>query len=149
LPTLDLGVELQINGSMGGRVTWLTPGSACLWCQSILDPQRVRAEQLPEVALDDQVARGYIQGLDEPARAVVSINGAIASLPVTEVLARVTGFAGPASRPSVLVYRLADGVVRRISAVSNPTCPTCSATGQLGLGELGVAPWTLKSGSRT
>lgn len=142
IPVLDLGVELQAGGAMGGRATWLTPGSACLWCCKVLDPQRVRAEQLPRETLAHEVKRGYVEGLDEHAAAVVSINGVVASLAVTEILARTTGFTGPQSRPSVLMYRLADGDVRRISALPNPTCPTCSTTGQLGLADLASPPWT-------
>jgi molybdopterin/thiamine biosynthesis adenylyltransferase len=141
VPVLDLGVELQAGGSMGGRITWLAPGSACLWCRGVLDGQRVRAEQLPREALVDEVARGYLPDLDEPAPAVVSINGVVASLAVTELLARVTGFTGREARASQLMYRLADGAVRRTSDVADPRCPTCSASGQLGLGDLGTSPW--------
>lgn len=137
IPVLDLGVELQTSGAMGGRVTWLTPGVACLWCQQILNGERVRAEQLPLSARANELARGYIQGLDEPAPAVVSINGVVASLAVTELLARTTGFAGPGRRPSTLMYRLANGDVRRISASADPGCPTCASEGQLGLGVSG------------
>ena len=142
VPVLDLGVELQTAGAMGGRVTWLAPGSACLWCLRILDPQRVRAEQLPREAAKEEIARGYIQDLDEPAPAVVSINGAVASIAVTELLARTTEFTGSRPRPSQLMYRLADGVVRRTSPPPSEACPTCSPAGQLGLADLGVAPWT-------
>ncbi len=142
VPVLDLGVELQTSGAMGGRATWLTPGTACLWCQQILHPNRVRAEQLPPDTRVDELARGYIEGLDEPAPAVVSINGVVASLAITELLARTTGFAGSDPRPNVLMYRISDGVVRRSSVMPNPACPTCSPLGQLGLGDLGTAPWT-------
>jgi molybdopterin/thiamine biosynthesis adenylyltransferase len=144
VPVLDLGVELQMSGAMGGRVTWLAPGVACLWCQQILNARRVRAEQLPAETHTNELARGYIEGFDEPAPAVVSINGVVASLAVTELLARTTGFAGSNPRPNVLMYRISDGVVRRSSAMPNPTCPTCSPLGQLGLGDLGTAPWTLE-----
>jgi len=142
VPVLDLGVELQTAGAMGGRVTWLAPGAACLWCLRVLDPQRVRAEQLPRAAARQEIVRGYIQDLDEPAPAVVSINGAIASIAVTELLARTTEFTGSQPRPSQLMYRLADGVVRRTSPPPSETCPTCSPAGQLGLADLGAAPWT-------
>jgi molybdopterin-synthase adenylyltransferase len=142
VPVIDLGVELQTAGAMGGRVTWLAPGSACLWCLKILDSQRVRAEQLPRQAAAVEISRGYIQDLDEPAPAVVSINGAIASIAVTELLARTTNFAGSETRASQLMYRLSDGVVRRTSPAPSQACPTCSSTGQLGLADLGVAPWT-------
>jgi molybdopterin-synthase adenylyltransferase len=142
VPVLDLGVELQTSGAMGGRVTWLAPGTPCLWCQQILNAERVRVEQLPPQTRAAEVARGYIEGMDDPTPAVVSINGVVASLAVTELLARITGFAGADPRPNVLMYRLADGVVRRSSLMPNPNCPSCSPLGQLGLGDLGMPPWT-------
>jgi molybdopterin/thiamine biosynthesis adenylyltransferase len=141
IPVLDLGVELQAEGAMGGRVTWLSPGCPCLWCLKILDPQRVRAEQLPRQIAEQEISRGYLRGLDEPAPAVISINGAIASIAVTEVLARITDFAGLEPRASQLMYRLSDGAVRRTSAAPRERCPTCSIAGQLGLADLGVDPW--------
>jgi molybdopterin/thiamine biosynthesis adenylyltransferase len=141
LPVLDLGVELQATGAMGGRVAWLAPGRACMWCMDILDPERVRVEQLPASVRDDEAARGYIQGLDEPAPAVISINGVIASLGLTELLARTTGFAGSEPRSSLLLYRLADGTVRRTSPSPRPECPTCTASGLLGAGDLSAVPW--------
>ena len=58
VPVLDLGVELQSGQSDGGRVTWLAPGVACLWCQEILSVERVRAEQLSPSARGDELVRG-------------------------------------------------------------------------------------------
>lgn len=140
-PVMDLGVELQSTGAMGGRAAWLAPGGACLWCMGVLDGERVRIEQLPPGLRADEETRGYIQGLDEPAPAVVSINGVVASLGVTEVLARLTGFAGRDSRSTLLLYRLVDGAVRRTSPQPRPGCPTCSASGLLGVGDLAIPPW--------
>lgn len=142
IPVIDLGVELQHGGASGGRVTWLAPGSPCLWCLGILDADRVRVEQLPKATYRAEVQRGYVEGLDDPAPAVISINGVIASLGVTELLARTTGFAGDAARPTLLMYKLRDGVVRRTSATPSNWCPTCSAKGVLGVGDLGSPPWT-------
>jgi molybdopterin-synthase adenylyltransferase len=136
LPVLDLGVELQLSGSMGGRIAWLNPGSACLWCLNILDAERVRIEQLPAATREQEIAHGYIRGLDSPEPAVVSINGVVASLAITEILARATAFAGSEPRPALLMYRIAEGTVRRSSPAANPACPTCSPQGQLGLGDL-------------
>lgn len=148
VPVLDLGVELQAAGAMGGRVTWLAPGSPCLWCLKILDSRRVRAEQLPPQIAEEEISRGYLRGLDEPAPAVVSINGTIASIAVTEFLARVTGFAGPEPRASQLMYRLSDGVVRRTLTAPGEGCPTCSVSGQLGLADLGIPPWAATRAAR-
>lgn len=141
VPVIDLGVELQLGGAMGGRLTWLTPERPCLWCLGVLDAQRVRAEQLPSNIRREEVARGYIPGMDEPTPAVVSINGVVASLGVTELLAFVTGFAGEGQRPGMLMYRVTEGVVRRTSASADVDCTTCSPSGYLGAGDLAPAPW--------
>jgi molybdopterin/thiamine biosynthesis adenylyltransferase len=143
LPVLDLGVEVQPGAAIGGRVAWLAPGGACLWCMGILDPERVRVEQLPAATAAAERRRGYIAGLDEPAPAVVSINGVIASLALTELLTRLTGFAGDRPRPDLLLYRLAAGDVRRSSPEPRPGCPTCSASGAFGAGDLASPPWTV------
>jgi molybdopterin-synthase adenylyltransferase len=141
VPVLDLGVELQHGGAMGGRVAWLAPGTPCLWCLNVLNAARVRAEQLPPDVAKAELVRGYISGIDEPAPAVVSLNGVVASLGVTELLARATGFAGGEARATMLLYRVADGVVRRIRPEAKAGCPTCSGAGILGAGELASAPW--------
>jgi molybdopterin/thiamine biosynthesis adenylyltransferase len=141
VPVIDLGVELQQRGAIGGRVAWLGPGAACLWCLNILNAERVRIEQLPKGTADAERARGYIEGVDEPAPAVVSMNGVVASLAVTELLARITGFAGSDPRPNLLLYRAADGVVRRTSPPAKNGCLTCSTSGQLGAGDLAGPPW--------
>lgn len=141
VPVLDLGVELQPGGAMGGRVSWLAPGSACLWCAGILDAAQVRAEQLPPELAAAERDRGYIAGVEEPAPAVVSINGVIASVAVTELLARWTGFAGAKARADLLLYRLGDGSLRRISPNPSPGCPTCGPAGLIGSGDLAAPPW--------
>jgi molybdopterin/thiamine biosynthesis adenylyltransferase len=141
VPVLDLGVELQHHGAMGGRVSWLAPGAPCLWCLNVLDADRVRAEQLPAGVAEVELNRGYISGIDEPAPAVVSLNGVIASLGVSELLARTTGFAGSDARANLLMYRVADGSVRRISPEARAQCPTCSVSGILGAGDLANTPW--------
>jgi molybdopterin/thiamine biosynthesis adenylyltransferase len=141
VPVLDLGVEIQRSGSMGGRVVWLAPGQACLWCMGILDPERIRIEQLPSETLTDEIARGYVEGLGEPAPAVVSINGVVASIAVTELLARVTSFAGTAARSNLFLYRVSENTVRRSSPLPLESCLTCSSQGILGSGQLASFPW--------
>lgn len=141
VPVLDTGVELQANGAMGGRVTWLRPGLPCLWCRGILDPERVRVEQLPDSVRAAEVGAGYVTGMTVPQPAVVSINGVIASLAVTELLAWVTGF-GSNDRASMLVYRLIDGTVRRVGGEPKAACAVCSVDGMLGRGDLGDPVWS-------
>jgi molybdopterin-synthase adenylyltransferase len=138
VPVVDLGVELQATGAMGGRVTVIGPGETCLWCLGVLDEVRIRAEQMPHELRGAQRPLGYIPDLDVPAPAVVSINGVIASLAVTEILERIVGLRAAGSAPSMLVYRLADGTVRRIAPVSGG-CGFCSGR-VVGAGDDAILP---------
>lgn len=135
LPVLDLGVQIHPGKSSGGRATWLLPNSPCEWCRGILDPEVVRAEQLPAHLREIQLERGYITGLPTAQPAVVSVNGVVASLGVTELVARCTTALG-GQRGDMLVYRLEDGTVRRVGGVPQPDCVTCSPSGNLGAGDL-------------
>jgi molybdopterin/thiamine biosynthesis adenylyltransferase len=139
IPVIDLGVELQAEGSMGGRVTIAGPDTGCLWCTGVIDERRLRAEQSPPALREAQRALGYVPDLDVPEPSVVSINGVVASLAVTEVLDRLVHFR-PASAvpPSMLVYRLADGTVRRIAAQSG-RCSFCSGA-NIGAGDAATLP---------
>lgn len=134
LPVLDLGVELQLGGSMGGRVTALGPDGGCLWCWGILSAEQVRAEQMPLELRAEYVGRGYVTDLAVEQPAVVSLNGVVASLAVTEMLRRVTGMGGAEGAADLLLYRLADGTVRRAGSPARQ-CLTCAGPGA-GAGEL-------------
>jgi hypothetical protein len=92
----------------------LGPDANCLWCIGVIDEARLRAEQLPPEQAATQRGFGYIPDLDIPAPSVVSINGVVASLAVTELVARVVGLRSSAHDPSTLLYRLSDGTVRRV-----------------------------------
>ena len=138
LPVLDLGVELQLGGSMGGRVTVLGPDAGCLWCWGILSAERLRAEQLPQDLRAEYVGTGYVTDLAVEQPAVVSLNGVVASLAVTEMLRRVTGMGGADGAADLLLYRLSDGTVRR-AASPGRTCPTCAGS-STGAGDLAELP---------
>ncbi len=138
VPVIDLGVELRATGGVGGRVTVLGPGEGCLWCLGILAETRVRAEQLGPEERRAQYGAGYVPDVDVPEPAVVSINGVVASLAVTEFLDRVTGFRGVGDPPGMLLYRLLDGTVRRAS-VQGRSCPACAGVTR-GAGELAALP---------
>lgn len=145
VPVVDMGVELQASGTMGGRVSWLTPDTGCLWCRGVLNAEAIRVEQMPAPERSAQAKRGYIPDADVPVPAVISVNGAVASLAVTEFLARWTGFAGTGRRASELAYRLSDGTVRRCEVHARATCPTCGPDGPLGAGSLAPPPWRQRS----
>lgn len=142
IPVIDLGVELQAAGSMGGRVTIAGPGDNCLWCIGVIGEERLRAEQMPPDLRATEQRLGYVPDLDVPAPAVVSINGVVASLAVSEILDRLVHLRdGTQGRPSMLLYRLADGTVRRVGPRSG-RCGFCTGAG-VGVGDLGRLPTRL------
>lgn len=95
LPLFDLATDVDPSTSpvtFGGRVVLCT-GNGCLVCLDVLDPHVLaRASQ----TADQKTAHERIYGIERTALdgtgpMVVSINGTVASLAVTEFIAFVTG----------------------------------------------------------
>lgn len=96
IPYVDCGVGINVlEGGMaeaGGRVVVWTPGRPCLLCSKEINP-RIAAEELEsQQEVEYRKQHGYVAGANLPEPAVISLNGTIASLAVTEFLALVTGF---------------------------------------------------------
>lgn len=87
----------------GGRVVF-SDGTHCLSCLDLLDQdQMARDNMSPEQRIADTRIYGVDRdALDGTGPAVVSINGVVASLAVTEFMRLVTGIREPATH---LVYR--------------------------------------------
>ena len=88
IPLVDMGVVIVARAPeithAYGRVQLLAPGKPCFTCSGLLNPEQVRRDMLSEV---ERKADPYIVGQAEPAPAVMSINGTVASLSVTMALA--------------------------------------------------------------
>lgn len=85
LPVIDIGVK--VGTSLTGAVTGmpadlrvLMPDAGCLWCTGVLDPSRIRAENLPANERDREVREGYIQAVDDPQPSLAPLNWFAASL---------------------------------------------------------------------
>jgi molybdopterin/thiamine biosynthesis adenylyltransferase len=95
VPLIDCGVEIEVEGQQilqaGGRMNLVLSGGPCLACMEQIDlgEARMTLSQPEEIHRARQM--GYIQGDDEPSPSVVSLNGVVASLAVTEFLNLVTG----------------------------------------------------------
>lgn len=99
IPYLDIGTEISVrDGAVeeaGGRVNLILPEGPCLNCMGQIDREEARIALSSDVELQGARERGYITGYDEPSAAVVSLNGTVASLAVTEFLNLVTGLRAP------------------------------------------------------
>jgi molybdopterin-synthase adenylyltransferase len=133
VPYIDTGVTIvAAKGHVAhiyGRVQLLSPGLACFACDGLLDANEVRRDMM--TAFERQ-ADPYIQGEREPAPAVMSLNGTVASLAVTMLLAVVTGV--PIVSRHIL-YNALGSTMRPVRAQQNADCYVCSRSGSFARGD--------------
>jgi molybdopterin-synthase adenylyltransferase len=140
VPVIDVGSRIvakegRILGA-AGRVTLLAPTLPCLWCGFHLDAARIRAETLEAGERAKLQAEGYIEGVDEPAPSVISLNSTVASLAVTLLIGMLTPFGAVPQESGEQIYDAVDGTVFRVTAARNPDCHVCGNRGVTGLGDL-------------
>lgn len=110
VPVIDMGSAFRVDDkgrvmSQGGKVAIIGPGRPCLWCWGDLDPDRIRAETLPEDERRELAAEGYIEGAAAPQPAVIAFNAELAAAAVIEAMRLVTGFAGNSTRLTHAAFR--------------------------------------------
>jgi hypothetical protein len=117
MPYIDVGVRLDADGAGGiraisGAVHFLQPGRSSLLSRGVYDMERVVAEGLKRTnpaLYAEQLAEGYLRGVDEDRPAVIPVNSFFASLAVQELLARLHPFRyQPNSRYAYLGGSLCD-----------------------------------------
>lgn len=133
IPCIDMGSTITAQGQsvtgIFGRVQMLSPGYGCFTCGGLLNPEEVRRDMMnaAERRLDP-----YIQGGQEPAPAVISINGTVASLAITIFLSVVTGIP---SRGRNLLYDAIKGTLRAVRVPPQDNCYICSRSGTFARGD--------------
>lgn len=101
IPYFDLGVRLEARPKNGGSIQvreicgtvhYLQPGRSSLMSRGLVSMDAVDAELLRKydpAAYEQEVADGYIRGIQENRPAVISVNMFLASLAVNDFLARL------------------------------------------------------------
>ena len=137
-PVIDMGVLLT-SGTEGtlegihGRITVLTPGTACLLCRGRVDLARAAAEaQAPEEHRRLE-AEGYAPALGDVEPAVVTFTTMTAALAVSELLERLVGY-GASPRPSEVLLRGHDREISTNTALPTPGHYCHPSSGKLGRG---------------
>ncbi len=132
IPCVDVGSTIVVRNArvdgVHGRVQLLAPGLACFTCGNLLDPNQVRKDMMSPF---ERNADPYISGVHEPAPAVMSLNGIVASLGVSMMLAVITGF--PMSGRHLLYDGLRPGL-RSVEVRPDPSCYICSRSGAFARG---------------
>jgi molybdopterin/thiamine biosynthesis adenylyltransferase len=142
VPLVDMGVRLDARAgsviAVGGRVTLVGAGLACLRCSNHIDPSRVRAESLPRAEREALAREGYVQGSADPEPAVISLNSTIAGLAVTAGLGLFVNMVG--GRPLLdLAYDATRATMFSVKPRHDSACDICSESdGVRGLGDLQV-----------
>ena len=124
-PYFDLASDVPEPNRYGGHVVFVTGDNGCLHCRELLDDTEVRRYFSTEEILDNEDAvYGISRGsLDETGPSVVSLNGVVASLGVTEFIAAVTGIRQPNGH---LNYRGDRGTVGRREFKHTSDCYYCN-----------------------
>jgi molybdopterin/thiamine biosynthesis adenylyltransferase len=93
----------------GGRVVVSVPGDFCLMCASELDTEAAKVDLESAPVRSARAAHGYGIGQAAVAPSVVSLNGVIANIAVTEFMAKVTGLRSPITKST---YKGMRGIVQ-------------------------------------
>lgn len=133
-PYFDMATEIYPEGTdtYGGRVTSVLDGNGCLVCHGRLDLNEASEDLQGDEEKED---KKDIYGIEKnklggTGPSVVSINGIIASLGVTEFLAWATELREP---NKILFYKGKRGIVTKSTDEPSPDCYYCS--GMRGKGE--------------
>lgn len=97
IPYWDVGVRLEADGQGGidhisGAVHYIQPGQSSLLTRGVYTMKALKAEELRRTDPDyyqQQVAEGYLRGVNEDRPAVVSVNALYSALCVNDFLARI------------------------------------------------------------
>ena len=125
-PYLDLATDIDpADKSFGGRVIY-ADGRACVICKDLLDQDSIRFSLASDAAREAEernygVNRGALAG---SGPAVVSLNGIIAAVAVTEFMMETTGIR---AAEVLLEYKGMMGILARDRELPNFSCYYCKA----------------------
>lgn len=96
IPYIDcafgINAEKNVIKEAGGRVILVKSDGPCLLCCKEIDLKAASDDLAPKEELEVRKNQGYVAGADVPSPSVISLDGTVASVAVTEFLALITGF---------------------------------------------------------
>lgn len=143
IPVIDVGLRMRsartdTEYDMVGRVSTVRPGSPCLMCLGVANPQRAAAEALcrsDPAEFDRRKAEAYVEGAGDPAPAVVTFTTGIACAAVDELIQGLTGFRGDHGMSHHRIRRFDRAEDRAMTCHPLPSCPVCGNEATWGRGD--------------
>lgn len=131
-PYFDIATDTDIDAdrvNFGGRLMIRTGSDACLYCMDLLDREAVRRDlSSPERREEEDKMYGVRRdALAESGPSVVSLNGILVSIAITEFMLFVTGVTREPKR--LLRYDGLRGIVNECKDPPRSECPYCTQTG--------------------
>jgi molybdopterin/thiamine biosynthesis adenylyltransferase/proteasome lid subunit RPN8/RPN11 len=138
-PVIDVGVLLSSDSTgrltgIDGRVTVLTPGSACLVCRDRVDLARAQAELMPPEEHQRLEKEGYAAALPGVEPAVITYTTMVAAAATSELLERLISY-GPDPEPGELLLRLHDREISTNTQAPRPGHYCDPDSGNAGVGD--------------
>lgn len=134
-PVVDIAILVtSADGRVAGidgRVTWLSPGAACLLCRGRLDASLAYAEMLNPEERRRLAGEGYVKEAETVQPAIVTLTSLMASLATTELIHRL--FSLGDSLPTEILARLSQRELRLNRVPARPGC-FCTSADFLGRG---------------
>lgn len=130
IPVIDMGVDIQVEKdkirSAAGRVMVLLPDAPCLECMGYLKPEQIQQE------IEAMGKSSYITGVPVRSPSVISLNGVVSSLAVTEFVNLLTGFEWQREPNRYQMYLILNGIVKLYDKKSEKECTLCREVKGLG-----------------
>lgn len=121
-PYMDVSTDIGVNHGIwfGGRILFSTNGELCLSCKDLLNQEAIRTVFSTQGQREEEVR---IYGVPVSALttgpSVVSLNGILASVAVTEFMVEITGI-----RPAIRSIEY-NGMMGRLTVDRDPPRPDC------------------------
>lgn len=142
IPVFDMGVEIDssegIVRSVRGRVTTLLPGSPCVFCRGIVTSDIISAEVMHRNNPGEyarQRKQGYVPELAGTAPSVVMFTTSVASVAISEMLQRLTGFMGDDRTSTEIILRFDESKTSTNTKISRDGC-WCTQSANWGRGDV-------------
>lgn len=123
IPYVDSAFGITVEGGeikeAGGRVVTVMPDGPCLLCCKEIDVSEASYDLASSTERECAEQRGYVSGAEVPAPSIVSLDGVIASLAVTELLSLFTGLRKP------IQYTCYDFLKNKLYHVRNKKMEKC------------------------